>query len=82
MKIEEAIRDVPLNMVELGLFTVNPEMVSLAAKKKLERSFVAGPDRLSAVVICQCTVWHNHFVIFSMVHSGMQNFFAFGSSCL
>ncbi|XP_055633881.1 uncharacterized protein LOC129774200 [Toxorhynchites rutilus septentrionalis] len=52
-EIEEAIRDVPVDMVDLGIFVVNPEMVSLAAEK-LKRSLTPGPDGLPAVVICRC----------------------------
>ncbi|XP_062705565.1 uncharacterized protein LOC134287559 [Aedes albopictus] len=53
LDIVNATRDVPVDVVDIGVFNINPEMVKLAAKK-LKRSFVPGPDGLPAVVICRC----------------------------
>ena len=52
-EIGDAVRDVPVDFVELSAFTVNPDMVLLAAKK-LKNSFAPGPDGLPPAVICRC----------------------------
>lgn len=52
-EVADATRDVPADVVDLSAFTINPDMVLLAAKK-LKRSYVPGPDGLPAIIICRC----------------------------
>lgn len=52
-EINEAIRDVPVDLTDVRICTINSEMVLIAAKK-LKVSYSPGPDGLPSVVICRC----------------------------
>ena len=53
LEIVEAIRNVPSDLIDLGVFAVTSDMI-LSATKKLKRSYVPGPDGLPAILICRC----------------------------
>lgn len=51
--MQDAASSVPLNIVDLDLFLVTPEMVSTAIRK-LKQSYTPGPDGIPAIVYVKC----------------------------
>jgi hypothetical protein len=53
LETEEASVNLPVDVVDLNLFHVSPDMI-ITASRKLKSSYSPGPDGIPAVIFCRC----------------------------